>query len=409
VALTAAGGGSRGRPNGQPVVLIGFAEALAAPEVSWSLQDAGFAVVAFHRRGGRPALRRLRGLVTHPITPPELDAHRAVSDVQDLARETNAVAVMPLNDSAVWLIDAAGEGLSVPVVGPTGDLAQLALDKSRQLEGARRAGYATPLTLDDSVGDILAEAPYPCVVKPALAVQLSRGRLVSGSARVCADRRELDAALRDLSGVRPLLIQPQIIGCGEGVFGLAGGDGVAGWSAHRRVRMVNPVGSGSSACVSIPVEAEVRDHTVRLLEAGAWRGLFMVELLRDRDGRAWFMELNGRPWGSMALARRQGFEYPAWAVQDALGQVPAISAAPPAGALVCRHVGRELVHLLFVLRGPRSTAGRELWPGRLQTIRDLMTMRRGDRLYNWRRKNLGFFLEDTWQTVAGVVAGNGHR
>ena len=52
----------------------------------------------------------------------------------------------------------------------------------------------------------------------------------------------------------------------------------------------------------------------------------MIELLRDRDGVAWFMELNGRTWGSLALARRLGLEYPAWAALDALG-----IAAPPSG------------------------------------------------------------------------------
>ena len=39
------------------VVTIGFAEALSAPEVTWSLVDAGFKVIAFSRRGRRGALR----------------------------------------------------------------------------------------------------------------------------------------------------------------------------------------------------------------------------------------------------------------------------------------------------------------------------------------------------------------
>ena len=46
--------------------------------------------------------------------------------------------------------------------------------------------------------------------------------------------------------------------------------------------------------------------------------MFMIELLRDRTGKVWFVELNGRPWGSMALSRRQGFEYPAWHVKLAI-------------------------------------------------------------------------------------------
>jgi hypothetical protein len=48
-----------------------------------------------------------------------------------------------------------------------------------------------------------------------------------------------------------------------------------------------------------------------------WRGLFMIELLRDPSENLWFIEFNARAWGSMALARRLGFEYPAFCRDDA--------------------------------------------------------------------------------------------
>ena len=38
-------------------LLVGFAEALAAPESIWSLADAGFRLTAFSRRGTRPPIR----------------------------------------------------------------------------------------------------------------------------------------------------------------------------------------------------------------------------------------------------------------------------------------------------------------------------------------------------------------
>ncbi len=56
------------------------------------------------------------------------------------------------------------------------------------------------------------------------------------------------------------------------------------------------------------------------------------------------MELNGRAWGSMALARRRGFEYPAWNVHAALDPdfVPVEPADPP--EILARHLGMELAH-----------------------------------------------------------------
>src|SRR4029077_8740219 len=108
-----------------------------------------------------------------------------------------------------------------------------------------------------------------------------------------------------------------------------------------------------SACASAPVPQELVDPIERMLGEAGWRGGFLGELLRAGE-EWWFMELNGRPWGSLALARRRGYEYPAWAATRALdAQAP----LPPEPAytddeVLCRHLGRELVHLLFVLRGP---------------------------------------------------------
>ena len=191
-----------------------------------------------------------------------------------------------------------------------------------------------------------------------------------------------------------MLVQPFISGHGEGVFGLATAEGVQGWSAHRRLRMMNPHGSGSSACVSQPVATETRAVVERFIQQAGWRGLFMVEFLRDRAGKPWFVEFNGRPWGSLALARRQGLEYPAWAAKLALTPEARIaSRSPEEKPVVCRNAGREFMHLLFVLRGPKSEALRE-WPSFWRTSGDMLRVRRNDFFYNWRRDDLSVFFCD---------------
>jgi hypothetical protein len=158
--------------------------------------------------------------------------------------------------------------------------------------------------------------------------------------------------------------------------------------------MLNPQGSASSACASHPVDEALVEPAERFLSAIGWRGLFMLEFLRDAAGTPWFMELNGRAWGSLALARRRGFEYPAWTVRATLDETftPAVPERPP--HLVCRHLGMELVHLAFVLRGPASTALDD-WPRAWPTIRQLARVRRGDRLYNWKRSQPDVLVADT--------------
>jgi hypothetical protein len=163
--------------------------------------------------------------------------------------------------------------------------------------------------------------------------------------------------------------------------------------------MMNPQGSGSSACISQPVTQELRSKVEELIIKSGWRGLFMVELLRDRQGNCWFVELNGRPWGSMALSRRQGLEYPSWHVKLAMDQHArdgiTVASAP---GIVCRNVGREFMHLLFVLRGARSKA-LSTWPSFWKTTGELIWVRRGDVLYNWRRDDLKVFMADCYYTI----------
>jgi len=380
--------GSRG------LVLIGFAEAYAAIETAWSLQAAGFEVAAFARAGDRPPLRRVRRVRLHDVTPPEDDAQRTVADVRSLIASLRPVALLPLDDAAVWLAGELGD-VDAVVAGPTGRQVDYALDKDLQVRAAREAGLHVPATkVAQSVEELTIEpGEYPVFVKPARALYASDDRLVRPTGKVAADAGEL-AALAGEEWYPPLLVQPLVRGTGEGLFGHATADGVVGWSAHRRIRMLNPQGSASSACGSHPVDEALVEPAERFLREIGWRGLFMLEFLRDRDGTPWFMELNGRAWGSLALARRRGFEYPAWTVEQALdgGFRPVVPQRPP--DVVARHLGMELVHLAFVMRGPASAALDE-WPRVWPTIRALTRVRRGDRLYNWKRSQPDVLLADT--------------
>jgi biotin carboxylase len=379
------------RPDG-PVVLVGFAEALAAIETAWSLQDAGFRVTAFRRAKSHPALRRVRGVELHDVPSPEADSEASVAAVAALADCLQPTAILPLDDSALWVCEQL-TNLSVPLAGASRDTIGYALDKSLQLEAASRAGLPVPPT---QVLDTLFDGEpvgFPVMVKPARALYEVDGRLDRPAGVICADSQEFArAAARPWPG--PLLVQPLIHGTGEGLFGHVGSRGVVGWSSHRRVRMINPQGSASSACQSNPVDKNLIEPSERFLSAIGWRGLFMLEFLRDSDGTPWFMELNGRAWGSMALARRRGFEYPAWTVRAALD--PGFEPIPPGDSpeIRCRNLGMELVHLMFVARGPQSSAATQ-WPRLARAVRDVCRFGPEDRLYNWNRSQPDVLVADT--------------
>ena len=389
----------------KPLILIGFSEALSAPEAAWSLLDSGFEVVGFARRGRRAALRHSAHVVVHDITAPERDTTAAQTELLQLMNSLGTAGrellLFPLDDTAVWLCNQVKLPAAWRFVGPQGNNVSLALDKRFQVEAAQAAGLKVPpTTIAITAEQVLARsAELPLVLRPADAVLFDQGKLRKGKNWICATEAELQQAAKSWAGAHPLLVQPFITGVGAGVFGLATDAGVLGWSAHRRVRMMNPHGSGSSACVSQPVPPEVQRAIEKMIEQTGWRGLFMVELLGDDAGNHWFVEFNGRPWGSMALACNQGLDYPAWAAQRAINSyypitVPLLNAAP----VICRNVGRELMHFFFVLRGPKSKALSH-WPSLWRTVFDLLRVRQRDCLYNWRRGDLRVLFRDVWYTL----------
>jgi hypothetical protein len=390
-------------------VLIGFAEAMSAPEVLWSLVDAGFRVVAFARRGRASALRHSRHVRCYEISPPESDLQASISELNSLLNslraesEADRLVLLPLDDKAVWVCSRLPRDPGLLLAGPSGSCAELALNKNLQVEAAREAGFNVPQSvLARTATELLAfqsTTSFPIILKAAECVPVEQGRVKSCRKWICANRLELDNAVAQWGEKVPLLAQSFVTGVGEGVFGLAAPEGIRAWSAHRRVRMMDPQGSGSSACISQPVPEEIKSKVEALINRTGWRGLFMIELLRDAAGKIWFVELNGRTWGSTALCRRQGLEYPAWHVNLAMDEASQGGiGVSPGGELLCRHAGREFMHLLFVLRGARSNA-LDKWPSFWKSFGDILRFRRRDAVYNWRRDDSKVFFADFYYTI----------
>lgn len=383
-------------------VLIGFADALPAPEVLFSLRQAGHTVSVFSR-GPIGALVRLLPQTVHILPDPAKDASGAVAGLVRLMSASDAPdLVLPLDDAGLWLTDAA-LGRDRRVVGATGKQVRIALDKSRQISAARAAGLAVPATrLVRDAADLDAPLRLPAIAKPSDAIHLERDGLRKGEARYILTKADVDSLRGELAGYSSaFLIQPLIEGQGEGIFGFATPNGVKAWSGHRRLRMMNPHGSGSSACESWPPDPDLCTSVERFIGAIGWQGPFMVELLRDYEGTAWFMELNGRMWGSFALARRQGYEYPAWAIALAADPAfqPPVPSLPGPRPLVMRHLGRDLLHLLFVLRGPRTAFHRRYWPSFWASLIPVLRPGPAWRFYNYDPSAPVFFLWDALSTI----------
>jgi hypothetical protein len=383
------------------LVIIGFADALSAPEVAFSLLNAGFRVMAFIRhKSRRPALRKCQDIKLFDVTAPEEDPDKTATELKGIYKSLRAVAIMPLNDVALWLCDKLSCDKEINVAGPTGANVKFSLDKRIQIDAAHKSGFNVPKTvIIESIEDAQLLSDFPVVLKPAKVVAEAGNQLLEKETlKFCANRRELNIAIKLWSGKQPLLAQHVHKGVGEGLFGFATKTGIIALSAHRRLRMMNPKGSGSSACRAMSVEDyPIRNADNMLLKIN-WRGIFMIELLRDESGKSWFIEVNGRPWGSMALARRMGFEYPAWSIMQILDPNYRPVTPTPREYVICRHLGRELIHILQVLRGPSSRSIPN-WPSFWRTLLTVLKISKNDYWYNYSHSNKSLFLADTYDTL----------
>jgi hypothetical protein len=392
--------------NHKRAVLIGFGEALSAPEVAWDLLRHGFQVMAFCRRGTLPPLRRIKGIRFIEVTAPEIDAWETVEQIRSAVQRGEISTLVPLDDASIWLCDKVSTGVRVPVAGATGEAARLAIDKRYQLDAASEAGFNVPETqYVTERRELLKIERLPVVIKPAAAIAEIHGRLCKGPISFCIEREDVIREADDRSHNGPMIVQPVLPGIGEGIFGLHGPGGVRNWSAHRRVRMVNPLGSGSSACMSLKISDQPMQASERMLRKVEWPAMFMIELLRDPKDKLWFMELNGRSWGSMALAVRLGLHYPAWTVMQTLDPDFVPPATPPWRSIVCRHLGREIIHVLAVLKGKKTY---KLLPNysRMRTLVEVCRFNRNDEWYNWHAGHSLLFWEDTIKAVMGKVFSN---
>lgn len=373
-------------------VLTGFAESLAAIEACWSLLDAGHEVHLLSRRNSRAPSRRLPGIQSHDTSAPEKDVESTIGEIIDLSRKVGARVFLPLDDASLWLARECLARKPELWSYPKRQDADLALDKRLQTSAAISAGFAVPQTTMLSGPEKLEDIDrFPCMIRPALAAREVDGRLGRSAAVYVKDRADLEGAYDSLSTSEPLMVQTPIAGIGEGTFAVASAGRIHAPSAHERVRMVDPAGSGSSACRSRSIDVLQLECMQRFASNTGWTGQFMIEWLRDGGGQLWFIELNGRAWGSLALARRQGLEYPAWTVTAATTGLSEIQ-TPDLPQLTCRHAARELLHLVKVLRGRRDGPGN--WPSRMRTLLDVVQFRRSDRWYNWDRRAPALFLND---------------
>ena len=263
---------------------------------------------------------------------PNRSPEEFVRDVAGIAEVNRIDVLLPMTEITTLLLTQHRHLLPAEVSLPFPDAATVAAvaDKSQVLQQAERIGVPIPRTLvvtsAQDARDKAAQIEYPAVFKPARSRNWNGRQWVSSSTGYATRAEDLFARLERLDpAVFPVLVQERIVGPGVGVFvccdGSADDAGVLATFAHRRIREKPPSGGVSVLCESAEVDPVAKAHAVALLNAMGWRGVAMVEFKQNsRDGSLRLMEINGRFWGSLQLAVDAGVDFPALAVEVALGR-----------------------------------------------------------------------------------------
>jgi hypothetical protein len=382
------------------IFLVGFAEAVAAPEVCFSLLKTNAKIVCFYRRTGGEKFARLGFVEYWPVAAPEDDANRSLQDIEALVDRFRPELTAPLDDASLFLLSRLN-GTSRSRFIPSREACDFAMDKFAQIGSAATSGIPVLKTrLVTNEADIADFEIRPAILKPRAAVSIRNASLEKGQ-MFFLESNHLSAEARKALCSRSYLIQEYKVGVGEGFFGIAKAGDIYASFGHRRLRMMNPAGSGASACIARRPDLEEYKAVENLVRQASWQGPFMVELLRDDSGTKWFMEFNGRFWGSIALARRCGLDIPKWSFDSARGE--AISRHPQFEPGFARHLGRDLINLFFVFRGRRNETSQNQWPTRFSALKQFLRPNRLRSFYNYDPSQPFFFLREAMTTVINVL------
>jgi predicted ATP-grasp superfamily ATP-dependent carboligase len=261
------------------------------------------------------------------VPSPDTDPRAFVDSLASAAARLGAAAVLPGTESALLAVAEHSDRFRprVALGAPPAEAVSLATDKRRLEDLAHAAGIRTPPTrvsTGDDWKDIAAEIEMPAVVKPARSVVETASERVWVGVQRANNPDELRECLNKLPA-GPAVVQPLLPGRMVTVNG-ACWKGAVVCSVHQTADRLWPLDMGVLAYArTIPRDIELDRRVARLMESVGWSGLFNLQFIAH-GGELHLIDLNPRPYHSLALAIAAGHNLPAIWVELLLGGNPRI-------------------------------------------------------------------------------------
>jgi predicted ATP-grasp superfamily ATP-dependent carboligase len=246
----------------------------------------------------------------HEVPLPEVDAEAFLDAAATASRGYEVV--FGCGDAEVLALSAGRDLLGATVgYGPHESVVR-ALDKLELGRAAGRTGLATPRTVP-ATPEHLNELEGPIVVKARLHWSPDSKRAPARQvALIAAGRQEASRRAAEIldSGGDPIL-QELVAGRLLSLTTLIDGDGRPAAQVQQLADRVWPLPMGGAARArTVAVDRDLAERVRRMLADLEWRGLAHVQFLVPDDGPPRLIDLNGRFYGSMALAIAAGPNFP---------------------------------------------------------------------------------------------------
>ena len=323
--------------------------------------------------------------------------------VETVAREVDRWhprVLIPADDASLAVLARAADrfvGRTILACPPYATVRQV-LDKEATLALAARLDIPIPRTVsldpERSWELQLEDFQYPVILKPRLKrLEEQRNEI---KVLYCRDRAELMRRLTE-HGERPWILQEYVRGTDVGVVALAQKGRPLALFQQRSLRELPP-GGLSVLRVAEPLDPCLQDYASRILGALEWDGLAMVEFRVGLHGPPVLLEVNGRFWGSLALALAVGMDFPLWLHRYLVeGQLP--PRCTYRAGVRCRWLVGEIQRLEYLLRGWPGTDPLDR-PARLQATWDFITGFLATLYYDeFVAGDFGPGLVDLWQST----------
>ena len=342
----------RGRVNASdlPAAVV-FNSHITGLAVARSLGRRGVPVIALDRDPAGYALAS-KYVTAAALCPNVLEDEASFIDfLVTLGRELARPAVLfPCNDEWVLAVNRHRAVLEnyflVPFSGP--EVVEPVLDKARLYQRATELGIPIPRTWYlhlDTIEQVAAELPYPCIVKPT--EQRAFYDAFQDKAWRISGPADLVAAIERAS-THPLVAQ-EIVGQGLTDFysvcsylGKAGGErreqvgneggGKEAVFVGRKLEQYPPQ-FGTGCLVAAEWVPSIAERGIQILKTFGYHGVSEVEFIYDeRDNEYKLLDINTRVWKWIGLPIAAGVDLPWLAYSDAIGK-PAGAAVPRDGII----------------------------------------------------------------------------